>query len=291
MNAPRSPKRSRSCYAWRWSAIITLWAATTNAFGGDYIEISSGDLSGDRLTPTSWNVTAGSNRLIAATSPGDQEYLRVNVPAGHFLKSIELQLYTTSDAMFIGVQQGTIFTVTPGAATAADMYGYAHFGNSENNVGTDILDDMGAAPGAIGFTPPLPSGSYTFWLQQGTPGSTLYQFDFEVFLPGDYNGNGIVDAADYTVWRNTVGSASDFRADGTGPSGTPDQVVDRLDYNFWKLKYADGAGSAAAAEFAMAPEPVSVTFASIALICLGNLQARNKRRSRGPPQPRRSIKS
>jgi hypothetical protein len=48
---------------------------------------------------------------------------------------------------------------------------------------------MGNAPVAIGFTPPLPAGSYTFWLQQGTPPSTTYQLNFNVLRPGDYNGN------------------------------------------------------------------------------------------------------
>ena len=29
-------------------------------------------------------------------------------------------------------------------------------------------------------------------------------------VPGDYNGNGVVDAADYTVWRDTLGSTTDL---------------------------------------------------------------------------------
>jgi hypothetical protein len=35
-------------------------------------------------------------------------------------------------------------------------------------------------------------------------------------------------AADYTVWRNTLGSMTDYRAESTGPIGVPDHVVDRL---------------------------------------------------------------
>ena len=41
-------------------------------------------------------------------------------------------------------------------------------------------------------------------------------------LSGDYNGNGIVDADDYTVWRDTFGQiGSGLDADGTGMNGTP----------------------------------------------------------------------
>ena len=35
-------------------------------------------------------------------------------------------------------------------------------------------------------------------------------------LPGDYNFNGVVDAADYIVWRKSLGSTNDLRADGDG---------------------------------------------------------------------------
>jgi Planctomycete extracellular/Chlamydia polymorphic membrane protein (Chlamydia_PMP) repeat len=68
-------------------------------------------------------------------------------------------------------------------------------------------------------------------------------------LPGDYNFDGIVNAADYTVWRNTLGSTNDLRADGTSAStpGVPDGVVDELDYAFWKANFGNvleqGAGS------------------------------------------------
>lgn len=44
---------------------------------------------------------------------------------------------------------------------------------------------------------------------------------------GDYSGDGRVDAADYTVWRDSLGSA--------GPAdGNLDGVVDNLDYGIWR---------------------------------------------------------
>jgi hypothetical protein len=59
-------------------------------------------------------------------------------------------------------------------------------------------------------------------------------------LPGDYNFDGVVDAADYTVWRDTLGSTSDLRADASGPTvGTPNGIIDQADYDFWKARYGN----------------------------------------------------
>jgi GH35 family endo-1,4-beta-xylanase len=66
---------------------------------------------------------------------------------------------------------------------------------------------------------------------------------------GDYNSDGVVNAADYTVWRDTLGSSTDLRADGNG-----DGMIDAPDYDAWVARfgnvYSGGAGSAAAV-----PEP------------------------------------
>ncbi len=76
-------------------------------------------------------------------------------------------------------------------------------------------------------------------------------------VPGDYNGNGVVDAADYTVWRNKLGTASSLPNEGTGISPG---VVDAADYTFWKSRFGatsgTGAGGSALAG-ANVPEPVT----------------------------------
>jgi hypothetical protein len=88
-------------------------------------------------------------------------------------------------------------------------------------------------------------------------------------LPGDYNGNGVVDAADYTVWRDSLGQAgADLSADGSGPAGTPDGVVDSWDYDFWKSRFGDmqsGAGGGAISASAV-PEPASLSVALVAIM-------------------------
>ena len=51
---------------------------------------------------------------------------------------------------------------------------------------------------------------------------------------GDYNGNGIVDAADYTVWRDHLGQSFALQnrdpANGSGP-------ISAADYTSWKSNF------------------------------------------------------
>jgi hypothetical protein len=62
----------------------------------------------------------------------------------------------------------------------------------------------------------------------------------EIQLEGDYNTNGLVDAADYVAWRKNVGmtgAPTTVQGDGTTTgnlNGVPDGVVDSWDYTFWQ---------------------------------------------------------
>ena len=56
---------------------------------------------------------------------------------------------------------------------------------------------------------------------------------------GDFNEDGQTDAVDYTLWRDTLGSTDDLRADGD-LSG----VVDTGDYELWRANYAEISPSA-----------------------------------------------
>ena len=105
------------------------------------------------------------------------------------------------------------------------------------------------------------------------PGRTIYTYIIpRVPIPGDYNGDGIVDAADYTVWRDSFGQIGANPADGTGPGGTPDGVVDGLDYQFWVDHFGATSAGSGAGSFATVPEPASIVMlaaASVAFLVFG----------------------
>jgi hypothetical protein len=64
---------------------------------------------------------------------------------------------------------------------------------------------------------------------------------------GDYNKNGVVDAADYVDWRKTLSQSA--IPPGSGADGDESGIVDGGDYAFWKARFGNpvsGAGKGAA---------------------------------------------
>lgn len=71
-------------------------------------------------------------------------------------------------------------------------------------------------------------------------------------LIGDYNGNGVVDAADYVVWRKGVGT-----------------TYTQNDYNVWRSNFGRPAGSGAGVcTNASVPEPTTLVLLIVGLIAL-----------------------
>jgi hypothetical protein len=84
-----------------------------------------------------------------------------------------------------------------------------------------------------------------------------------VALAGDYNNDGIVSAADYTVWRNNLGgSALPFNE--TASLG----AVDEADYQAWKDNFGMTSGSGGAAGESPVPEPTAIVLLLIGLATL-----------------------
>jgi hypothetical protein len=81
---------------------------------------------------------------------------------------------------------------------------------------------------------------------------------------GDYNNNGKVDAADYTVWRDHLGQT--FALPNRDPMNTG--AISAADYTSWKTHFgAGGAGSGASVSGAV-PEPGTVLLSILASVGL-----------------------
>jgi hypothetical protein len=97
---------------------------------------------------------------------------------------------------------------------------------------------------------------------------TFVQLVVSVYLTGDYNQNGIVDADDYTVWRDNLGAK--IALPNEDPAQTPGWVTPE-DYDVWKLHFGEtaGSGSAGASPSPLGvPEPASLALAIIGVLLL-----------------------
>ncbi|MGL4514418.1 MAG: beta strand repeat-containing protein [Lacipirellulaceae bacterium] len=103
-----------------------------------------------------------------------------------------------------------------------------------------------------------------FSLSSSTATSLILRYTGIVPLPGDFNGDRIVNAADYTVWRDNLGSTEGSLLSGNGNGG----VIDQSDYTLWTTNYGAAAPSTSLAN--AVPEPTAAAlalFASVAASC------------------------
>ena len=74
-------------------------------------------------------------------------------------------------------------------------------------------------------------------------------------VPGDYNNNGTVDAADYVAWRKGSTLANEVDNPGT---------VNLADYTEWRARFGNPAGSGSGLGAGAVPEPASALLALLA---------------------------
>lgn len=173
----------------------------------------------------------------------------------------------------------------PGGA-AAD---YTIPNNFFNPAGDTINFGEGTSVRTFGAGTPLPTDGVNSlnWTGFVSPATSLqnsprnHANQGTTMTPGDYNGNGIVDAADYTVWRDTT---SQSPTAGTGADGNASGTIDVGDYDFWKTRFGNAApGSASVAGAYNVPEPSSASriLLAVAVAAL---------RFRGKPSPTKSCR-
>lgn len=112
--------------------------------------------------------------------------------------------------------------------------------------------------------PQFAAGYNLVWdLEYGPNVLRLELVDLIAGLLGDYNQDGTINAADYTVYRNRKAGIG-----GTtlpNDAGAPGVTID--DYNYWKLHYGEPNGSGSAFGGSEVPEPAALHLVAFLAAC------------------------
>jgi hypothetical protein len=88
---------------------------------------------------------------------------------------------------------------------------------------------------------------------------------FVAGTPGDYNQNGTVDAADYTLWRDRTSQLTSLPNEN--PSAVTPGWVDTEDYTFWKAQFGSSGGGQIGP--VAVPEPSAASILLLISLCFG----------------------
>jgi PEP-CTERM motif-containing protein len=82
-------------------------------------------------------------------------------------------------------------------------------------------------------------------------------------LPGDFNADQAVNAADFIVWRKNLGAADETALNGNG-NGT--NGVDEGDYSLWRTNFGRTPAGSSASALGAVPEPSSLALVAVGVI-------------------------
>lgn len=139
------------------------------------------------------------------------------------------------------------------------------FGEREWAISLDVMWSVNDPLGPIFSNPTF---NFIIWTDQALTDQTetiTYTLAPPPFTAGDYNGDGAVNAADYTIWRDTFGSTTDLRANGDN-TGASQGTIDQADYAVWKTNFGSGGAGAAVSSV---PEPMSAGLLICGMLVVG----------------------
>jgi hypothetical protein len=200
------------------------------------------------------------------------------------LRGLQQQLWIQSQADAFGQDAALSNAFTPGATymvvgkisgngAAANTMQASIFapGSVVANFTDPTFTWMVSAQSSAGFNPTITDVQFSSLYETNYTVSNVYIGNAATMIvptltsQGDFNHDGVVNTADYVVWRNTLGqSGSNLAADGNG-----NLQVDVNDLVTWKLHYGQsvsGSGGEAGFEMGTVPEPATTSIAPLVLL-------------------------
>jgi hypothetical protein len=201
--------------------------------------------------------------------------------------NVIMSVYSTSG----GVPNAVVATASLPPAAVPGLQSFVSFDVSSFQVtvsSTDVLafalkkDGFDGGPYIMPFmlNNSYPAGSSYRRTLSDPPGPWIIQdnrdYGFKTYvvtevtsmLPGDYNQNGAIDAADYTVWRDLF-----LVDDAILPNDPTPGVIDEGDYAYWKTHFGESLDQPGGGATLPVPEPSQFT---LALLGFCGLAARSQ---------------
>src|SRR5262249_7309432 len=146
----------------------------------------------------------------------------------------------------------------------------------ETKTFNQIFGTLGSGPNDI-----IPTGFELYFNKTGATGFPLTVYidniRFGTSVPGDYNGNDMVDAADYVLWRKMPGPVpvnANFRNEVVTPG-----TVDDGDYAAWRARFGNNSAPGSGLTNGSIPEPTGSVLVMLAacLSCAAGNRTRQVR--------------
>lgn len=230
-----------------------------------YLQVTeSGFLSGDGVIRTGSGPIPGQVENVAGSvAPGDANDFGVLQVEGRFSNGTLGTLAYLLSGVTPGVDFGQLDI--DGDAAFAGTLEVSLFGDYTPDAGDSFV--LATYDSSVGqFDTLLFPAGFEWDVEYGLNSLVL---TVTPSLAGDYNGDGVVNAADYVVWRNEFGTTGSSPADGDG-SGT----VDEADYTMWRNNFGGGTGSGAGGRSGVPESATSL------LLLVGTLLTASTRRRR-----------
>jgi autotransporter-associated beta strand protein len=214
----------------------------------------------------------GGNRTLNVGNGSAAADLAINVPIinGGLTKSGGGTLALNSANTYAGdtsVLAGVLSLGSPFLANGADVHLASgalldlNFGGAPDVIDSLFIDGTSQAVGTWGAVGNASADFQSSFIS----GTGLLQVSTYVIPPlaGDYNEDGTVDAADFLVWRDNLGSETSLPNDDTSGVGQDD-------WDRWAANFGQTNGNGAGNLSAVVPEPASVGLiaAACAILCV-----------------------
>jgi hypothetical protein len=206
-------------------AVPVIWTGPNTTFSKTGSDSPTLPSSQDRLTDNVW-LTRGGSRGLFNIAPGKETaYVQFTSPADTKWATGYMPENAGKTIAATNWEELTFIDWAPSFGGSANLQNNIKNYNAVVHLETDDIYLN------LEFIDWLSGGDYTY--ERSTP---------SVAAPtGDYNGNGVVDAADYVAWRKTLNLPAS--PPGSGADGNSSGQVEAGDFTYWRERFGNPAGS------------------------------------------------